>query len=340
MNFGSLFKKVAPLAASFIPGVGPMASAVVGGLVSNQQAKAQNRRSAANDRFNYDRAKADNMAAYAVERADALADRADNKAQERAIYDRTRADALGDEADKFVRLRAAAEAGGFNPLSVLGLSGSTAGTSGAGASPLGAVPVGTANLTRGTPIAPLSSVGMLANGLLAAAEEFTPERRQEREQKALQLDMARIELDQMRANAIAPKPGRAAPVKTVDPAPLTVTGGRPVRRPSVFDNGSVTVFLPDGVSTTQVPAGAARRLKLEEYDVLVAEDFEAIFGDEVGQAILLPQIPNIGRTVLGGTVSAGSSVEKRRDTSLKQGFSMPLNNQPSGMSSGEPRYMK
>jgi len=92
-------------------------------------------------------------------------------------------------------VRKGAEEAGFNPLTVLGqtsIGGAAAG---------------------GTVTAPkLASLEMITNGLKGISDEFTGAASQERAQRELQLDLARIELDKAKALGgvgIAPQPAGA-----------------------------------------------------------------------------------------------------------------------------------
>lgn len=89
--------------------------------------------------------------------------------------------ALNDESVKFERLREAAIRGGFNPLTAL-QNGGLAGLSG---------------LPSGTP--PLASIDLITGALQDVGRELTGEAAQEREQVRLQNELAKLNMEHMRA---------------------------------------------------------------------------------------------------------------------------------------------
>lgn len=126
---------------------------------------------------------------------------------------KARARALEDEKQKFVRLREAAELGGFNPLTALENSGQTFGS----------------NLPSGAP--PLASIDMITNGIKELGNEFTGVNAQQRAREQLEYDLAKLKLDQARhsaARAVAPglpQMGRQTHPGASSNAPLTVKPG-------------------------------------------------------------------------------------------------------------------
>jgi len=89
--------------------------------------------------------------------------------------------ALNDEMVKFERLRESAIRGGFNPLTAL-QNGGLAGLSG---------------LPSGTP--PLASIDLITGALQDVGREMTGEAAQEREQTRLQNELAKLNMEHMRA---------------------------------------------------------------------------------------------------------------------------------------------
>jgi len=229
-------------------------------------------RSRSDQLADYERMTADERAVWerGVQQDQASFDR--SAALERSIYDRTRSDGLMDAKMQFSRLREAATEAGFNPLTVLGATGGASsfggGSSGAFASGSGivgggvsmpgqanyAVPVTqAATFTRDTGLAPLSSVGMLANGLEAIGEQFSPEARAMREQTSLKNDLMKIELDQLRSGVRTgpPKMAAAAPAR-----PKTALERAQAAHPNANVEFLDTVFLnQDGSEAATIPVG-------------------------------------------------------------------------------------
>lgn len=102
---------------------------------------------------------------------------------------KARAQALEDEKQKFVRLREAAELGGFNPLTALQYSGAGFGSN----TPTGA--------------APLASIEMVQNAITDFGQIVTGEESKRRAREQLETDLLKIQLDQANhsaARAVAP----------------------------------------------------------------------------------------------------------------------------------------
>lgn len=105
--------------------------------------------------------------------------------------ERERRRALEDERQKFVRLREAAELGGFNPLTAL---------AGGGLGGLSGLPSGTA---------PLASADVIMGGLLDLGREFSGEAAQQRARDKVAADLNAVRLEQARAELKAgPFPGQ------------------------------------------------------------------------------------------------------------------------------------
>lgn len=103
---------------------------------------------------------------------------------------KARARALEDEKQKFVRLREAAELGGFNPLTALQAAGAGFG----------------ANIPSGAP--PLASIELVKNAITDFGSWATGAEAKEAARQELELDLAKIKLDQARhsaSRAVAPQ---------------------------------------------------------------------------------------------------------------------------------------
>lgn len=124
--------------------------------------------------------------------------------------------ARADQATQYTDLRAAAQAGGFNPLSVLGTGISAAPAGGltsssySAASGAGAMPVvgmgASVPMSYGAPVAvaPLSSNAAIIGAVQEFGQEITGVPAQERANAQLYSDIARIELERARAGMTAP----------------------------------------------------------------------------------------------------------------------------------------
>jgi len=198
-----------------------------------------------------------------------------------------------DKKKQFIELRKAAERGGFNPLTALAATG----TGGFG------------NIAGGAP--PLASTQMLVDGFKGVTDAFSGQAAREAERQELELDLAKIKLDQARGDIASNEPPaqfaggttfrlprsvavpRPAAVEQVEQMGVPSGGGlstRPAGRPGLWSKGGVPLIRPDGQSVLYSKK-VADRLGLGAFDALIVEDYEAIYGDELGQGVALPQLP-------------------------------------------------
>lgn len=189
--------------------------------------------------------------------------------------------------------RDAAERYGFNPLTLLqyGQPG--------GASPIGG---------DGTP--PLASIEAITGGLMDINEVVSGDAARRRAAEQAQLDLAQIKLDQAQAGVIASGPGVGPIAASPSPlgrnaVPVATSGGATFQggsrlglgeRPPVHPFARPIDMIPvrdiDG-APRQIPKQMADRLDIQPFGQMIAEDVEALFGDEVGQVIALPQMPGV-----------------------------------------------
>jgi hypothetical protein len=223
-----------------------------------------------------------------------------------------RSTAMSDNEKQFERLRTAAERGGFNPLTAL----QTTGTAGFGSMPSGRLsPLATANLW-----------GQAAGNV---ADLFTNKVATTAATDRANTELATIQTEQKKGgkmssvvNDAAPKipksarvgggtqPTLGAPAPTVLHDTQDLGSIRPPRgRPGLWDMGVTNLVSLDG-SVVRYPASVASRLKLKNGDVMIAEDFEALYGDELGQAVALPKIPMSVIQNEGGITGARSIPER------------------------------
>lgn len=167
------------------------------------------------------------------------------KAEKRAAA-RNRANEIEDARLKFTRLRESAELGGFNPLTALETTG------------------GAGFAFSGGNVAPLASIAMITNGIREASKAFTGEAAQEQRRYDLETDLAKVRLDQVKAEIQAVRQvGKIA--SGVSRMGTQKTAGLPIEYiPQELPkdpNGEIAgatplyqdVVLPDG-STVRVPA--------------------------------------------------------------------------------------
>ena len=121
---------------------------------------------------------------------------------------KARRQAKADAANKFIDLRAAAEAGGFNPLTALEATGG----GGFGAYPSSAPP--------------LASVELLTGAVQDGIDEIDGTAAMRRAKDRLELDLAKLRLDQARSGVAVYEPRRA--VSSVGSVRAPVGGSPPV----------------------------------------------------------------------------------------------------------------
>ena len=145
----------------------------------------------------------------------------------------------------------------------------------------------------------------IANAGLALADGMGKEEMLEIERSRLAMD--REKLDALLNNAtIRPKVGGIYAQRVQAPSGAGLgarnyrapaVGLAPLRRPSLNDE-RVPVIYPDN-SIKTIPKKWADRLQIGAMDALIVEDFEALGGDEGGQALALPQMPAVGHQLAG-----------------------------------------
>lgn len=199
-----------------------------------------------------------------------------------------RKQARSDQKKQFERLREAAERGGFNPLTALQSTG------GAG---FGALP---------SSAPPLASIDFIRDALSGVADEVTGEAAERRATDRFNRELAELQLERAKggraADAIVAAPGaaRVGRQTTYTVAPEATSTGtlpgyapgavRPVARPTFTSAGSIPVFGIGGAPET-MNRRVADRLGIKPWDYRMVEDVEAVYGDEAGQVIAMPQIP-------------------------------------------------
>lgn len=122
------------------------------------------------------------------------------KEDEKGIYKRGRVDQMKDKLNEFVQGREAAIAGGFNPLTTMGMSQVASANYGGS---INAAQMGTAEGTVSH--APLASIGLLTDGLSEIGEVLSGETAQDQAERDLRYDLNKIELEQRVQDLEAPK---------------------------------------------------------------------------------------------------------------------------------------
>ena len=181
--------------------------------------------------------------------------------------------------------REAAEKYGFNPLTMLQY-GQPGGALGAG----GGVP-------------PLASIGLIMDGLQALDPETKAEQERQRQADQLNLDLARLKLEQARSGVVVGAMGAADSLG--GPSPLgrkamTIAPGasapslsvRPVPRPTFDSAGTIPVFNLSG-GLMQMNKRVADRLQLKPFDVVTGEDAEGVAGEVGGNVLTVPHLANV-----------------------------------------------
>lgn len=190
--------------------------------------------------------------------------------------------------------REAAEEYGFNPLTMLQYG-----------QPGGATPIAGGG---GTP--PLASIEAITGGLMDINDVVSGDAARRRAAEQAQLDLAQIKLDQAQAGVIAAGPGVGPIASTPSPlgrnaVPVATSGGATFQggsrlglgeRPPVHPFARPIEMIPvrdiDG-APREIPKQIADRLDIQPFGQMIAEDVGALFGDEVGQVIALPQMPGV-----------------------------------------------
>lgn len=227
---------------------------------------------------------------------------ANKKASKAARNATDQANAYNDPA----AIRARYEAAGFNPL--LGVSN--------GASPYQAF----------SPQSFSTEAGQGALILQAASKD----------QALIDIEKSRLDLEKakvaelIKSNTFKPKVGGlysgsvpTARASVQDFAPEFGTGKnlgiqnvKPKSRLDalgMWSEGSTFVIMPDG-SEGEMPTKMLKRIDPDAKAgfQIIAEDFEAVFGDEIGQLVLAPRLKGIVDQVLGGVSTVRSQEERQR----------------------------
>lgn len=105
---------------------------------------------------------------------------------------KARSQARADSRSQFVRLRGAAEKAGFNPLTALQATGGAGFTGFPSSAP------------------PLASIELLTDAASGISDEITGKAAQDRAKEAMELDLAKIKLEQARGQVAAMQPQTAA----------------------------------------------------------------------------------------------------------------------------------
>lgn len=204
----------------------------------------------------------------------------------------------------FARLRYEAEKAGFNPLTALKATGGAGFQTGQTPVSLGAI---------------LQSAGESA---ISAYNEADPVKK---EAQRLENELTKARISALKTTENLPKPGET--VKSVqgnESMPRTMSNitdagqTRPRSRQDAMGmhaKGLVMVVLPDG-QFGHVPRKVLERIvdpkEVKNGMVLIAEDYEAIFGDQMGQAVLSPRLPGAVQQNLGGLWGYGQAERQRR----------------------------
>lgn len=195
------------------------------------------------------------------------------------------------------KIRERAEKGGFNPLLFVGPG-------------------------VGNQAAPRASGHMgnaIANAGLAMADGMD-------RNKQLQIERDRLEMDQkkltalLEQNTIRPKSGgiysgmaKTSAIGTgegaLSNAPQIGLKMRPKSATDLWGRGSIRVVGPDG-GAMEVPKKWADRLGIVAGDALMAEDYEAFLGDELGQVAALPKLPSAMLQLEGGLFTPRTPEER------------------------------
>lgn len=187
-------------------------------------------------------------------------------------------------------VRQGAERSGFNPLTYLAATSNTS--------------VG--GSTAGGP-APLASIGAAISTFgNMMYERKIAEEQQERTHKSAMAQLEAIQKAQREA-------GGAGSTVTRTIGGLASNKAAEATDPDTTDLwslGSTQVLGPDG-TVMELPTKVAKRLKIEAGDALLAEDYEAMFGDEGGQVVFMPRLPGAVQQNLGGLT--GYDVEERKE---------------------------
>lgn len=184
------------------------------------------------------------------------------------------------ELNKYVRLREASERGGYHPLETLRAGGEVQHTT-----------------------APriMTSLAM-GNSFDALEAEFTGEAAKERARAAVDDEIRERQLENLRLS----QQRTVGTIKTNEPYDERGTriGGPsapPQPRPGFWTGKSIPVVLPTG-DTLQMPERLANRLDVKQWDPVIADDLEALAGDEISQVLFGDWLASNGLVVRDGNI--------------------------------------
>lgn len=255
----------------------------------------------------------------ALDRKDAKDAAKEAQKVNQAAADKARAQSVSDvqamnDYNDPKNVRARAEAAGFNPLLFVG----------PGVGNQTALPS-----TYAPAVAPRQTGQMgtaISNSALLIGDEMR--RRSEEVGRVSQLEQKNRDLtEQLNNSKLRPKvagifgvggerlssPGQTGHIM----GPLTVSPA-PMRSPVTVDRstkGGVEVFDSVAGAWANISHGIADRLGLSEGDTMIASDYEELYGDEVGQAIMMPGMAT-GAFRSGGVANPFSDVTGKIPTVL------------------------
>lgn len=246
--------------------------------------------------------------------------------------ERDRVQSVKDGQKSFSRLRSAAEKAGFNPLTVLGASGLTPGGGGGGGGGQAFVANAYTNPGSTVGLPPLASPQLVASGLHTVADAAKNIGESVTAHIEHQNELARIAQEENRSGVEVPKTSTVATTAPLVLNKKVATAGsvavpddgrklRPRARPDLWSDGQTVLIKPDG-TTGIYPTAVASRLGLKNWDTMIGEDYEALYGDELGQIVLGPRLPGAIQQNEGGVMGADvqDRIEDLRDRTQGDGL--------------------
>lgn len=100
-------------------------------------------------------------------------------------------------------------------------------------------------------------------------------------------------------------------------------GGRPVRRPRYWDEGQVPVFDTTG-DMIHINRRMAKRLDIEPYDALLAEDREAVYGDIGSEVASTPRLPRAAEQFEGALIYGTPDTANERQQKIDDRYGAPM----------------
>lgn len=187
------------------------------------------------------------------------------------------------EMQKYTRLRSAAEAGGFHPLEVLRAGGEV----------------------NATAAPRLMSTLAASNAFDTLAEEVSGEGAAKRKRQEVEDEIRERELEILRQQAAGGVINQSTintnrPPKLPTPA-VGMDKAKPQQRPGYWTGESIPVVMPTG-DTINMPKRLAERLGVKQWDPIIADDLEAIAGDEISQVIFGDWLASNGLILRNGNI--------------------------------------